>query len=198
MKRNIYMQSRCPEYDTAINLLQVQILEVLEQNYNDNIRTKLKLQYTVVTDLYDLHELFISKDTDYSESGKPLGNIRSSEDFGIPAWKGVLIRLNDKKQRIGSFMYHDKYLVESEKVTDTLLDFANYSLFCSVLLQEKSGFDNDATLELNDSLMEAAKAAILFQIHIKLNDDTIQYDPKIYWTIISEKMSIIAELSKII
>ena len=77
-----------------------------------------------------------AKDTDYAADGKPMGNLRMSEEVGVPAWKGVLIRMGDKRRRIESFAQRGTYAVDSEKVDDTLVDLSNYCLLGLLLFRE--------------------------------------------------------------
>ena len=63
-------------------------------------------------------------------------NFRICELGGIPAWKGCLVRLSDKFSRIMQFMKEEKLEVKDEKIEDTLLDLANYSLITLILYQE--------------------------------------------------------------
>lgn len=63
-------------------------------------------------------------------------NLRASEAFGIPAWKGVLVRMNDKWSRIKSFATHNFLAVKDESFEDTLMDLAVYSLLCIVMFRQ--------------------------------------------------------------
>lgn len=85
---------------------------------------------------HDMLTTYEAKDTDYAANGKPMGNLRGSEEFGIPPWKAVLLRMSDKKQRIQSFINRGTFEVEDEKVTDTLIDLANYALLGRILFRE--------------------------------------------------------------
>jgi hypothetical protein len=84
----------------------------------------------------DMLRTYEAKDQDYASNGKPMGNLRGSELLGIPAWKAVLLRMSDKKQRIASFINRGHFEVEDEKVTDTLIDLANYALLGLILFRE--------------------------------------------------------------
>lgn len=77
-----------------------------------------------------------SKDTDYASNGLPMGNLRVSEELGIPAWKAVLLRISDKLQRTTSFVARGAFAVDDEKITDTLVDMANYALLGCCLFDE--------------------------------------------------------------
>jgi len=78
-----------------------------------------------------------NKNHDYA-GDDPLSNFRMSEKIGIPAWKGCLVRMGDKYSRICNFAKQEKFEVEDEKIEDTLLDLAVYSLICIILHTEKN------------------------------------------------------------
>lgn len=99
----------------------------------------------------DMLRTYEAKDQDYASNGKPMGNLRGSEYLGIPAWKAVLLRMSDKKQRITSFVSRGRFEVEDEKVTDTLIDLANYALLGLILFREVYGsYEPRLTHELMD------------------------------------------------
>lgn len=86
--------------------------------------------------LQNMHDVYVAKDTDYSENDLPMGNLRESIEMGIEPWKGVLLRIGDKKRRIGSFINKNGFQVKDEAVEDTLVDMANYSLLGAALFTE--------------------------------------------------------------
>jgi len=80
-----------------------------------------------------IHE---AKNHDYSgEGGDPYKNFRESEKLGIPAWKGILVRIGDKYSRIMNLANSEAH-VKDEKIEDTLLDLANYSILCLLVKEE--------------------------------------------------------------
>jgi hypothetical protein len=54
-------------------------------------------------------------------------NFRECEAFGIPAYKGILIRMSDKWSRIKGLSMKEA-AVKDESIEDTMLDLANYAL----------------------------------------------------------------------
>jgi predicted ATP-grasp superfamily ATP-dependent carboligase len=81
-------------------------------------------------------ETHSQKNHDYSEGAKdPLSNFRMCESLGIPAWKGVLVRISDKWSRITQLSTKEAQ-VKDESIEDTLLDMANYCLLCIILRRE--------------------------------------------------------------
>jgi len=88
--------------------------------------------YTLLEEIADLHS---RKNHDYA-GGDPLSNLRLSEQFGIPAWKGCLIRMSDKWSRLVQLANKDQALIKSESIRDTLLDLASYALLCVILREE--------------------------------------------------------------
>lgn len=87
--------------------------------------------------LQEMARLHSQKNHDYS-GDDPLSNLRNTEEIGIPAWKGVLVRLMDKWGRLKTFAMKGCFEVKDESVKDTLMDNAVYSLLCIILLEEKS------------------------------------------------------------
>ncbi|MFM2116780.1 MAG: Pelagibacter phage [Actinomycetota bacterium] len=85
------------------------------------------LQFRAGNELYKMKTIYEAKDSDYSENDLPMGNLRESIELGIRPWKGVLLRIGDKKRRIGSFLNKNSFQVKDEAVNDTLIDMANYS-----------------------------------------------------------------------
>ena len=77
-----------------------------------------------------------AKQVDYGRAGDPFANVRASEDFGVPAWVGCMIRANDKMRRIQTFA--QTHTLKNEPVTDSLMDLAVYSLIALVLYQEQA------------------------------------------------------------
>lgn len=92
--------------------------------------------YELLDKMRDIHS---SKNHDYCpDNNNPLQNFRMSEQMGIPAWKGVLVRISDKFSRVCSFARKEKYKVKDENVEDTLIDLAIYSLICITLYRERN------------------------------------------------------------
>ena len=84
--------------------------------------------------LDEIRALHIKKAADYGRGKDPLANVRSSAEFGIPAWVGVMIRANDKVHRIKSFIANGE--LKNESVEDSLMDLAAYALIALVLFRE--------------------------------------------------------------
>lgn len=87
----------------------------------------------LIDEIKALHE---SKNHDYATDTDPLSNLRRSEAFGVPAWKGVLVRLTDKWSRIEQLA--NGKAPKHESLRDSLLDNAVYSLLAIVLLEERT------------------------------------------------------------
>jgi hypothetical protein len=90
--------------------------------------------YTSDRDFYYLlaqvAAIFTAKNHDYTSHGLfgPGSNLTRCEEFDVPAWKGVLIRLGDKWSRLTTFAKKGLLAVKDESVEDTFLDMAIYSL----------------------------------------------------------------------
>ena len=87
--------------------------------------------------LDELKEIHSNKNHDYSGEGDPFKNFKMSENMGVPAWKGCLIRISDKFSRLCSFAKREEYKVKDENIEDTLKDLAIYALICIILYRER-------------------------------------------------------------
>ena len=85
--------------------------------------------------LEELRALHLSKSQDYGSESDPLANIRQGAEFvGIEPWRGCMVRVADKVQRLRTFCRNGRLVHEG--VRDTLLDLAAYSLLAVVLFDE--------------------------------------------------------------
>jgi len=87
--------------------------------------------------LLEAAELHARKNHDYSKKGDPLSNLKACESLGIPAYKGVLVRLQDKWSRLVE-LSNKEAMVKEESVEDTLKDVAIYSLLAICLRRHDS------------------------------------------------------------
>lgn len=76
------------------------------------------------------------KGHDYGDRVRPYQNLRVSEEIGVPAWKGTLIRLLDKVARLKTYAAQGELLVKDETIKDTCVDLANYLIIDLILLHE--------------------------------------------------------------
>lgn len=97
-----------------------------------------------IVKVYDILNLHNKKVQDYGEILASEGNLRASEELGIPAYKGILIRMNDKMNRLKKFARDGSLACES--VEDSFMDLANYSLLACILFERYS----DGSLEGNE------------------------------------------------
>lgn len=118
---------------------------VTEEEYRENLFRQFKelwkfghpMFYDLIIDMCKIHEI---KNKSYG-IGSHLGNFMECERFNLPAWKGCLVRITDKVSRVYNLTsklndpeYADAF--EMESLEDTLIDLANYSIICLVLLRE--------------------------------------------------------------
>lgn len=87
--------------------------------------------------LKEIAELHNKKNSDYATDEDPLSNLKLCRQFGIPAWKGCLVRMSDKWSRITQLSQKEASVVE-ESIIDTLKDLATYSLLCVILYEEEN------------------------------------------------------------
>jgi hypothetical protein len=85
--------------------------------------------------LAEIGELHDRKQADYGTEGDPFANVRASQDWGVPAWVGTMIRANDKVKRLQAAAQGSTLV--NEGVEDSLLDIATYALIALVLYREQ-------------------------------------------------------------
>lgn len=93
--------------------------------------------------LYRLHDeltrsagaLMVKKNRDYTANAGPFANFDTATMYGVHRVKGALVRLNDKLQRINSFIERGVLDVEDESVEDTIIDVINYAVLIAAMIR---------------------------------------------------------------
>ena len=85
----------------------------------------------LLDEILALHD---AKNHDYANDADPLSNFRQSEQFGVPAFQGVMVRLSDKWSRACQLVGGKS--PKNESLRDTLVDMAVYSLIAVILHDE--------------------------------------------------------------
>lgn len=85
--------------------------------------------------LEDWKKIHNLKNEDYAKTGDPYYNLRGCEDMGIPAWKGVIVRMTDKMSRLKN-LARDPNGARNEPIEDTFDDMGIYSALGKLLYKE--------------------------------------------------------------
>jgi hypothetical protein len=117
-------------------LTQDELDEALDRLAGDGITHEQPTTSQRFLDLLDeMRRLHESKSADYGSETDPLANIRQGAEFvGIEPWRGCMVRIADKVQRLRTFCRTGRLVHEG--VRDTLLDLSAYSLLAIVLFDE--------------------------------------------------------------
>ena len=84
--------------------------------------------------LDELRKIHFAKSQDYGDPDDALANIRAgAEVVGIEPWRGCVIRIADKMQRIKSFCREGK--LANEGFEDALLDLASYAIIALIMFR---------------------------------------------------------------
>ena len=94
-----------------------EVISRLEELYAENLETARR------------------KNADYANEADPFANFRSSEKFGVPVHKGMMVRMGDKMERIANLLNRPA-AVADESVLDTLSDLANYAMLLRIWLEK--------------------------------------------------------------
>lgn len=81
-------------------------------------------------------ELHDRKQSDYGRGDDPFANVRSSSDWGMPAWVGAMVRLNDKVKRLQSLARTGN--LSNEGAVDSFMDIAVYALIARILFEDEA------------------------------------------------------------
>ncbi len=89
--------------------------------------------------LEEMAVLHVRKAMGYSSHSKDVwANFRGSQDIGISAFRGVLVRWLDKVARIKNLVRDERNdVLPDEGLEDTLMDAAAYALIALSLLREE-------------------------------------------------------------
>lgn len=85
--------------------------------------------------LAEMQAMTDRKNHDYAGPDDPLANLRKHGEYG------VVVRMGDKVMRLEQFFAPGskrKLKVKDEKITDTCIDLAVYSLLCLILSEENA------------------------------------------------------------
>lgn len=85
--------------------------------------------------LEEIGALHDKKQQDYGKGDDPFANVRSSKEWGIPAWVGAMVRLNDKVKRLQALARKGNLVNES--ALDSFDDIAVYALIARVLYEQE-------------------------------------------------------------
>lgn len=88
--------------------------------------------------LDEMRETHLKKSAGYAGMDNPdtFANFRLSENLGVSAFLGCMIRLSDKYTRACNLIKNPKNEQLGEKLKDTLIDLASYALIAICLLEE--------------------------------------------------------------
>ncbi len=106
-----------------------------------------KEQYLVrfkeITD--EMYEITKRKNSDYTgDATRPFKNFEMVETLGFATTEqGFMTRITDKIMRVAGFVKNGTLQVVDEKVTDTLLDCANYCILMVCYLESKKVDNSD-------------------------------------------------------
>jgi hypothetical protein len=85
--------------------------------------------------LGEIGALHDRKQQDYGRGDDPFANVRASTEWGVPAWVGAMVRLNDKVRRLQNLA--TKGRLANESAIDSLQDIAVYALIALVLYEQE-------------------------------------------------------------
>lgn len=125
---------KCVKLEEAVNKL----LEDQERKKSMTTQKELKEAFSLL--LKAMYDIMEQKNADYSGSGEAFTNFNQIEQITkgkISREMGVVVRMTDKLSRVIRLLENSGQVLD-EKIEDTLIDLANYSLLLILMLKEKS------------------------------------------------------------
>lgn len=86
--------------------------------------------------LDELKMLHDAKNHDYATAENPYKNLEEVLNIGIEPWRGVVIRLMDKFERVKQYCVSGELAIKSEGMEDTFKDIAVYSSLAVILFRK--------------------------------------------------------------
>ena len=87
--------------------------------------------------LDELKMLHDAKNHDYATAGNPYKNLEGVSRIGIEPWRGIVIRLMDKFERVEQYCTNGELAIKSEGMEDTFKDIAVYSTLAMILFRKE-------------------------------------------------------------
>ena len=87
--------------------------------------------------LDELKMLHDAKNHDYATADNPYKNLEGVERIGIEAWRGIVIRLMDKFERVQQYCVNGDLAIKTEGMEDTFKDIAVYSTLAMILFRKE-------------------------------------------------------------
>ena len=98
--------------------------------------------------LDELKMLHDAKNHDYATAENPYKNLEGVARIGIEPWRGIVISLMDKFERVEQYCINGELAIKSEGMEDTFKDIAVYSTLAMILFRKQQ---DDTTQELTET-----------------------------------------------
>ncbi len=94
--------------------------------------------YELLREMERIHD---DRNSDYANDADPLRNFKACQRFGLTPFQGILTRMSDKVERIYNLQQKRASgaspATAEDRLVDSLMDLACYSLLGIVLLEEE-------------------------------------------------------------
>ena len=87
----------------------------------------------------EMYELFDKKQNDYGPGNIAMGTMLETEEEIRMSLMGIIVRMNDKINRLINLVVKKNKKPENESVIDSFIDIGNYSVIARILLERKWG-----------------------------------------------------------
>jgi len=124
--------------------------------------------------LDELKMLRDAKNHDYATAENPYKNLEGVSRIGIEPWRGIVIRLMDKFERVEQYCTNGELAIKSEGMEDTFKDIAVYSTLAMILFRK--GQEKDQELEDMIRNPKSDESRFISRKHLEPVDDKYNGD----------------------
>jgi len=126
--RRLHQQLADPASEVTPELFVAGIRKALLEPHTHSARPAFE---DVIMEMWAMQR---KKGADYGNGEDPLGNLTGAEEYNVPAWLSCILRMDDKRRRIASFVRSGK--LYNEGPDDAFFDLAVYAVHGVRLFRE--------------------------------------------------------------
>ena len=119
-------------YKKGVGYYKEEAIEYIEKHYPETAKEFQKLQF-------EQYHLFCKKQMDYGPSNISMGtSLRTQSDIHL-SLVGLIVRINDKVQRLLNLVVKNDRKAQNEPTTDAFKDLACYGIIAQIVENGKWG-----------------------------------------------------------
>lgn len=86
-----------------------------------------------------MEHILAAKNADYTAGSEAFANFESAKEWGLEPLIGLMLRMDDKRQRVKSYIVNRELQVQNESLEDAFLDIMGYCHLALGMIRSKDG-----------------------------------------------------------